>query len=454
MSPQPLTQPKSHHPTPTPPPATFPQSNGFVDHFVQQLRSHNSTTLRPPRTFSQSQHTVPIQSLTTTIANNTAINPPTKRRKLRELISPPQINEPGTTRYSGVVAGVMLAKDREHQTGVNHFKRFRNICNMPHHISHNENITAVFMDFIGFMMVELERVKSYDSVKKYVSHVKMWLVQKTYVQGPMYGQALQLPNRSSSTYSLFTSEVRAWFTDLDEGEKGKRIPTTTGVLQYLVHGENGLGGNWDISSWTQRRLWASELICLFSGTRKGELLVQKNTGRNTNKDCKVSDVHMSENFIQIFVHDKVKRKRLPVFIDRKEVEPIIQRFGPHFDIFAIMKTILAEAKELSELLFVHQDGSPITYNQFWKAITKICLQAKLPKGAIGGHGGRIRLATLLEIRGTAIVDIKGRGRWASECWQIYVRMFMERPPANAYWFRIGQLNIDLSGFPPVSEFRK
>ena len=65
-----------------------------------------------------------------------------------------------------------------------------------------------------------------------------------------------------------------------------------------------------------------------------------------------------------------------------------------------------------------------------------------------------RLATLLEIRGTAIVDIKGRGRWASECWQIYVRMFMERPPANAYWFRIGQLNIDLSGFPPVSEFRK
>ena len=163
---------------------------------------------------------------------------------------------------------------------------------------------------------------------------------------------------------------------------------------------------------------------------------------------------MSENFIQIFVHDKVQRKRLPAFISRKEVEPIVKRFGPHFDIFEIMKKILAEAKDLAELLFVHQDGSPITYNQFWKTITKICLQAKLPKGAIGGHGGRIRLATLLEIRGTSIVDIKGRGRWASECWQIYVRMFMDRPPTTAYWFRIGQLNIDLSGFPPVSEFRK
>ena len=87
-------------------------------------------------------------------------------------------------------------------------------------------------------------------------------------------------------------------------------------------------------------------------------------------------------------------------------------------------------------------------------MTKLTLDAGMPKGSAGGHGGRIRLATLLDIRGVRENDIKGRGRWSSACWEIYVRMFSKRPHVDSFSFRIGELNVDLRGYPPVSEFRK
>ena len=367
---------------------------------------------------------------------------------------PTRLLPEGTTKYSSVVSTLMLSTDREKKTGVNHFKRFRESCGLAPHMQPHENSTSVFMDFIAYMMVELDKVRTYAAVKKYISHVKMWHVQLQLTPGPLYGIKLELPDKLNQLYAMFGTEVNNWYKDLDEGEKGKRIPTTTGVLQYLVKGEGDLGGTWDITDWDNYRMWASELICIFSGARKGELLVKKVNGRDTKKDCKISDVQMSKDYIQIFVHDKVTQKRLPIYVARKEVEPIVERFGQHFDIFKILKTIIAQSSSPNELLFVHKNRTPITYNQYWKRITNVATLAGMPPGTIGGHGGRIRLATLLDIRNVNEVDIKGRGRWSSKCWQIYVRMFMDRPPPTAFWFRIGQLNIDLSSFPPVSEFRK
>ena len=137
-----------------------------------------------------------------------------------------------------------------------------------------------------------------------------------------------------------------------------------------------------------------------------------------------------------------------------EVQPLVQKYGNHFDIFSRLSTLKESLPTPTSLLFCHEDGNPIIYNQYWKVITTAAKEAGMPGGSVGGHGGRIRMATLLAIQGKEDIYIMGRGRWRSTCWHTYVRLFTVVPNKHAISFRLADLNIDLSGYPPVSEFRK
>ena len=137
-----------------------------------------------------------------------------------------------------------------------------------------------------------------------------------------------------------------------------------------------------------------------------------------------------------------------------EVQPLVQKYGNHFDIFSRLSALKESLPTPTSLLFCHEDGNPIIYNQYWKVITTAAKEAGMPGGSVGGHGGRIRMATLLAIQGKEDIYIMGRGRWRSTCWHTYVRLFTVVPNKHAISFRLADLNIDLNGYPPVSEFRK
>ena len=175
------------------------------------------------------------------------------------------------------------------------------------------------------------------------------------------------------------------------------------------------------------RMWASELICIFSGARKGELLVKKVNGRDTKKDCKISDVQMSKDYIQIFRPRQGNTKTTANLRGTKRSGTDCGTFWPTFStFFKILKTIICTVLVTKRTPFRSQEPHPyylqpvLEKNYRRRHPSQAC-----PPGTIGGHGGRIRLATLLDIRNVNEVDIKGRGRWSSKCWQIYVRMFTE-----------------------------
>ena len=351
-----------------------------------------------------------------------------------------------------VVVGLMLQTKRDSATGVNHFRKFREFSEMPEHIQLQEDVSRVMMEFVAYLILMATGVQKYDVALQYVTHVKMWHVQARITDAGLP----EWPAGESSEMSSFKQQVRKWYKDLDSDEKGARQPTTVGVLDFLVNGENGYGGTYDIESFDGNQMFISDLICLFAGTRKGQLLVPSaDPSKWKNKELRGSDILIHQNEIQIRVRSKCNgTERQSHLILRSEVQPIVDKFGPQFDIFDKLTKLKNSLTSQSQLLFRHRDGSPITYNQFWKVISKATKEAGMPAGSVGGHGGRIRMATLQAIQGKKDIYIMGRGHWVSTCWHAYVRLFTIVPNANAVSFRLGDLNIDLRGYPPVSEFRK
>ena len=405
---------------------------------------------------------VPQSSTKETSQTSVFKTPPRRQEsnasKRKRLTQDSRTNSEHHSPFRSAVIGIMTAKDRRKASGVTHFIRFRQFCEKPSLVQPGENINEVMMEFIAYLMIHATKVNCGKTVGVYLTHVKQWNVQNYFVTA--YGNnnvELQWQNYSAE-FHAFRTETTLWYKKLSN-ERGTRQPTTTGLLQFLVNGENGYGGTLNITGHLNLRLWISELMCLFAGVRKGDiLLLSADPTKWKGKDVRKKDLTISDNMIQLSVQGKcdgVLRER--ALILRSEVTPIVQLYGKQFDIFELLKEIKQEdAADYNEddLLFAHTDGTPILYRQYWAWMDDATARAGLPKGSATGHGGRIRLCTLLMIQGHSEVYIMSRGRWKSDCWMIYFRLFTILPNKNAVSFRLGELNIDLRNYPPVSEFRK
>jgi len=425
--------------TTTTQPPMYPTSLGFSvqnsEHVRQRKRGATAAFKPPPRTRTSNE---------------------SKRRQLKESTNNRQ--NPIHSPFRSAVVGMMTKMDRKNTSGVTHFIKFREFCKLPPLVQQHENVNEVMMEFIAYMMIHATNVNSDNTIDVYCTHVKQYNVQNYFVVGYGNNEIKMRWESYSAEFQAFRRAATLWYKTLNT-EKGKRVPTTTGLLQFLVKGEDGYGGTLNISGWTNKRIWATELLCMFGGFRKGDLLLLKKDPKTwKGKEVRKKDVDIGENVMVITVKGKFTGRPERVLLLRSEVQPIIDKFGNHFDIFAIMKDIMqentADDYQEDDLLFTHQDGTPILYSYYYRHMNDATLRAGLPGGSTTGHGGRIRLCTLLMIQGHNEVYIMSRGRWKSDCWMIYFRLFTIVPNKNAVSFRLGELNIDLRGYPPVSEFRK
>ena len=417
----------------------------------QRSISHNTVT---ERTATQPFLLTPTRTLPREKNNNRFVAP--TRMELQKLVSARAPSDTGTSPFASVIHKLLTKRNRECTSGVVHWKKFRLFCDRQPTLLKSEDVNSVMTEFISYLMTAATKIECHKTVDKYVTQVKMWHGQLHQFADTPNNACVDWPETFSARYHSFNREAKRFYLNLVKEKEFNRVPTTSGLLQFLAVGENGLGGTWNINDWFNSRLWATELIGIFAGTRKGELLVktQNPSARNTLKDFHVRDVTINSESIQLWVFGKASLKRESALILREEVEPIVKRFGKHFDIFRILKEILDSASSPDDLVFCHTNGKPITYNQYWPVITDVCKRAKVPKGSTGGHGGRNRLATLMAIKNYKDIYIKGRGRWTSVCWETYVRTCANLLPPSSWWFRLGDLNLDLRGYPDASEFRK
>jgi site-specific recombinase XerD len=77
--------------------------------------------------------------------------------------------------------------------------------------------------------------------------------------------------------------------------------------------------------------------------------------------------------------------------------------------------------KLTDQLFCHFDGSPLTTYQFNAVLKKALSFAGLRDGYFKSHSFRIGGATCMFKQGYQIHEIKSRGRWRSSAYRSYIR---------------------------------
>ncbi|KAJ8315074.1 hypothetical protein KUTeg_007224, partial [Tegillarca granosa] len=74
------------------------------------------------------------------------------------------------------------------------------------------------------------------------------------------------------------------------------------------------------------------------------------------------------------------------------------------------------------ILFIHEDGSPLTRYQFNAVLRKSIIKLGLPVSVFSSHSFRIRAATTLALKGLDPSIIQSLGRWRSDAFSKYIRL--------------------------------
>ena len=356
-----------------------------------------------------------------------------------------------------------LAHKKGGRTGFNHWLRFRKIRDKHPRLDltdFNES-AAEIVRFVVYLLPTETRITKPDVITQYISHVRQ----------AHYESVMQLDAGTATTWPSTENNdklditIRAAKSHLSRELRcaggGGRTALTPGIMQMFVHGATlpdgrRIGGTLDLNRHTDELVWLAQLLTSLTGARLGELLAGAVHAdkRNTKKD--LLDGHITitaSGTLEASVLGKNGRRQM-VFTSKAEFHPLVREFGPHWDVVAIAKRVMhRNLSRPGTLLFRHADGDPFTYAQYMDRLRQICADARIPSGAIGGHSGRIYMASFMAFNNASVATIKSRGRWTSDCWKIYARCV--RPSRRgAARFRAGDLNINLSGFPDVAEFRR
>ena len=388
--------------------------------------------------------------------------PDTVRKQKRIKRKRKQIYVAGTTdqHYDDLLNKVMQRrkKPKNYTSGENHWIPFRtrrgkSILMKGYTL---KETTREISRFIVYLMVEAVGVNRWSTCTYYITHVK-----RMHTVNIMEKDEEPIPwpcvNKNIATpLSMLHTVAKNWFQEFYQ-PSGGRLPMTLGILELLhphLNMENPI----------HKQVWLTLLLDRMGGFRTGELLAiaLDPDKRERAKDCCMKDVIFNRNSIQISVMSKTDisnaegRGRQLVEIPHHEIEKIVEEFGEHFNIKRLLKEHVHHKKK-EDMLFTRQDGKPLTYSVFMKTLNDTCTAAKLPTGRFGGHSGRIALATVLAARGESPDEIKRRGRWKGDTYEVYVRQLNIRNKGSAVIsFRIADLNLDIrnQGFPDVNEFRK
>ena len=337
-----------------------------------------------------------------------------------------------------------------HGTGVRHWLPFRELRGRPEMMTSDtpEENSHELKRFIYYFMMYAPNVNKWATVRQYLTHVKNFHRSKIMLSAtPFHWPTVEssLPLRTISTIA------QNWFKETDQ-PSGGRLPMTLGVLELLKP-------HLDMSNPRHKMTWEIFLLGRMAGIRTGEILAltKDPRKRNTKKDFRATDVLFNKNSTLLSVLGKTSKQKELVMIPHNEVDEIVSEFGQEYDIIKMLKMRVEAESAHSVLLYHHDDGSAFTYQDFMGVLSETCVNAKLPLGRFGGHSGRIALATVLKARGMEDSEIKKRGRWRSDTFEIYIRQLsLPDSTHRVISFKIADLVLDLrgQGFPDIDEFRR
>ena len=315
-----------------------------------------------------------------------------------------------------------------------------------------ENINEVCR-FMMYFVLEAPGVNSFKTVEQYMLHVKDMHATMMFTPQALKGEAFIWPSDyPDSRYSVLKRKIQQWFAETPQ-EEGGRLPFTPSLLKEMIDC-NAI----NLNSHNGKRTFCLILMTILGGFRMGELLPKTidPEKRNTFKDCKVKDVHLSKNTITVKVLSKTTKDYESVNIHVSEMNVLIELFGAEFDVMKILQDITQDASP-DRLLFVRADGLPFTYNYFMVQLRKATDAMKIPRGYLGGHSGRIYLASLLALQNVKDSYIQKRGRWKSKAFKMYVRSLDLREftsQEKITHFKLSNLTFVLQGFPNSPEFQR
>ena len=118
-----------------------------------------------------------------------------------------------------------------------------------------------------------------------------------------------------------------------------------------------------------------------------------------------------------------------VFLRRAKTDPFgngvniyLGRTGSHLCPVLAVLSFLALRSSQDGPLLVHEDGSPLTRDQFVRMVKKALSAANIDSSVYSGHSFRIGAASAAAAAGVPAHFIKMLGRWESEAYHSYIRI--------------------------------
>ena len=165
-----------------------------------------------------------------------------------------------------------------------------------------------------------------------------------------------------------------------------------------------------------RMLWAACCLGYFGFMRAGEFTLDTRSAQPSiyREDVAV-DSHHDPTLVRIRLH----RAKTDPF--GRGVDIFISRTNSNLCPVAAVLGYMAVRPQVEGPLLVHEDGSPLTRDQFVKLVRGALRVAGIDNSAYAGHSFRIRAATAAAAAGVPAHFIKMLGRWESNAYQVYLR---------------------------------
>ena len=328
------------------------------------------------------------------------------------------------------------------RTGMNHFEKYRKEYNKPPHLHPQEDIVHEMSQYWEWVKGNT-LVKTRDTLEAYMTNVKMWhlyyhLIENTGERFPIWPAP-----KTDAELSKRLRDAESNFAEFDRFKNGeKRGTITPGMLEMIIPHIPG-------SKHMKNEITSVIIDTMLSGKRLGEAVADLKSAP-ARLLLKVGDVMVHKNQIDFNVLGKtIPPSRQFVYIKREQITHMVRKYGEHWDIFTSTRR-RQRGRPANAPLYSDDNGKPLTYSNVYKALKIALEKAGLPKGAIGGHSGRIYMATLMAYQRKSVAEIMKRGRWNSDAWRLYVKLLIRHASdqgADPHTFRLGDIGISLHNFP-------
>ena len=192
----------------------------------------------------------------------------------------------------------------------------------------------------------------------------------------------------------------------------KRLPITATIMKGL----QVACASMTASVVEARLLWAACCLGFFGFMRAGEFTLDSRTASpSIRREDVAVDSHQHPSLVRI----RLRRAKTDPF--GHGVNIFVSRTNVDLCPVAAILGYLAVRPQVEGALLVHEDGSPLTRDQFVRLLKNALRAAGIDDSAYAGHSLRIGAATAAAAAGVPAHVIKMLGRWESSAYQIYIR---------------------------------